>query len=257
VILRLPPAVSYDGLNSPDLAALSEQILGAVRRLKGISLDTSVEILLARSASGTIGSDLIDELGAYVCPSNRRDPDLIRRKVAEEAGWAAGLVPRIERWAAGEITLLNLLAEAAVLVFGAPRPFRRCAAGIVPDNQGRQVVFPSPEQSAAMIRKVDIAGRTLLLRRPALAAILVSVTLVHAHPFEDGNGRLSRALFAAVMRAGSGSSVDIPVLALECLSYPSYLVRVRRAQCLGHWAPITAHILAALEVIPCNVAPRG
>lgn len=257
MILTLPPVVTFDGLDGQEMARQGDRILLAVRKLRGTSLDAMVDMALDWSAGGARCEDLIDELSAHVCPSNRRDPDVIRQKVAEEARWAAALAPHVARWAAGDIALADLLMQAAEDAFSAPQSFRRCTAAIVSDTQGRRVMFPSPDQSVDMVARADRYARALLTRDPALAAILAMVVVVHAHPFADGNGRISRTLLAAILRWKTGLDMDVPVLALEHLSYPSYLVRVRRAQCLGDWTPITSHILAALNVIATEASTQA
>ena len=72
-----------------------------------------------------------------------------------------------------------------------------------------------------------------------LKAAVSYIAIVTAHPFSDGNGRVARILFNAVIRAlADVKFVYIPVKALEILSGSGLILKVRRAQSLGQWPPI-------------------
>lgn len=248
MILTLPSTIRTEQLDSPGLDAIGRRMSSAVRRTRDAPLIVVVSELLAAFAE-KLPPSLIDELAGHVCSSNRRDLDDVLRKVCEEADLVDPAVALVDRFASDRCNFVTVVIEISALHFGQPQPFRRVSAGITRDSHGRQIMFPSPADSVAMLEELDRQIRSRMRCAYELSAVLAMVGFVHAHPFADGNGRIARTLFAALMRWGGPTTASIPVLALQCLSYPSFLIRTRRAQCSGNWAPIASHMACTLDCL--------
>jgi HAMP domain-containing protein len=105
-------------------------------------------------------------------------------------------------------------------VKGDPRlQLRRRGLRTVPDSHGASIVFPPAE--AALARTVAVCAAYTACRGPAdlRLAVWVLAALLNAHPCPDGNGRLSRLVFAGVL-ARMGLT-HAPVFALGPLKHAS------------------------------------
>jgi len=135
---------------------------------------------------------------------------------------------------------LERLTELARRVKGDPQlQLRRRGLRTVPDSQGTSIVFPPAD--AAFARTASVCAAYTACRGPAdlRLAVWVLAALLNAHPCPDGNGRLSRLLFAGVLtRMGL---THAPVFALGPLKHASrgaFEIAVRRVGVQGRWQPL-------------------
>jgi hypothetical protein len=135
---------------------------------------------------------------------------------------------------------LERLTELARRVKGDPQlQLRRRGLRTVPDSQGTSIVFPPAD--AAFARTASVCAAYTACRGPAdlRLAVWVLAALLNAHPCPDGNGRLSRLLFAGVLtRMGL---THAPVFALGPLKHASrgaFEIAVRRIGVQGRWQPL-------------------
>jgi len=128
------------------------------------------------------------------------------------------------------------------------------------DEAGRQVAvvfetatpFDTPRLMAELVEWHDRAGQSGRLH-PLLAVGIFIVGFLAIHPFQDGNGRLSRILTTlALLRAGY---VYVPYVSLESIvekSKEEYYLALRRTQATMRsdapdWQPWIAYFLRALR----------
>lgn len=248
MILQLPPQLLIQGLSEPRLASIEREMATALQNLECVRLDTVLDRLLDLSEE-PLPKNLVDELANYVCASNKRDRTHIRRKSIDEAALIECTTGIVDKFASGSCNFDELLIGVSTLAFGRVQTFRTVPAGVVRDTFGRQILFPSPADGSALRTALGNEVRSRLTSEYATSAILAMVGIIHSHRFADGNGRIARIVCAAILRPGSGSSADVPMMALQCLSYPSFLIRIRRAQCFGDWFPIVSHMACTLECL--------
>ena len=142
-----------------------------------------------------------------------------------------------------DLERLTLLARR---VKGDPRlQLRRRGLRTVPDSHGASIVFPPAE--AALARTAAVCAAYTACRGPAdlRLAVWVLASLLNAHPCPDGNGRLSRLVFAGVLtRMGV---THAPVFALGPIIHASdgaFEIAVKRITVQGRWQPLV-DLLAA------------
>lgn len=135
---------------------------------------------------------------------------------------------------------LERLTELARRVKGDPQlQLRRRGLRTVPDCHGASIVFPPAE--AAIARAATVCAAYTACRGSAdlRLAVWMLAALLNAHPCPDGNGRLSRLLFAGVLtRMGL---THAPVFALGPLKHASrgaFEIAVRRIEVQGRWQPL-------------------
>lgn len=114
-----------------------------------------------------------------------------------------GLLQNLERFSSFEagmlVTIHNLIVDKRFAAAG-----YRQVQNFIGDGATDRVYYipPRPEDVPAMMRGLEVIVRQLSRRGPAgepsipaiIAAAIVSFSFVYIHPFEDGNGRLSRIL---------------------------------------------------------------
>jgi hypothetical protein len=93
-----------------------------------------------------------------------------------------------------------------------------------------------------------------------MRATLAHVVFVGAHPFVDGNGRIARILFNAVLiNAGLSPASYIPLKELYAVSRGSMSVHCRRALVQRDWTPVLCGMATAIRLtfmINKRIAPR-
>lgn len=130
---------------------------------------------------------------------------------------------------------------------GMPSAPRSCEAWCDSSSTGRPTQWPSPSVAAGWI------GRLVDGEREAAgsfsAAVFAYGQTVLSHPYSDGNGRLARALFTAVLARRAG--LDAPILPLGPIMYANHkrlAAAVRTVGIAGDWSPLSDFLVEALEL---------
>jgi hypothetical protein len=111
--------------------------------------------------------------------------------------------------------------------------YRTSSIGLCSDGKGVQVRLPSPAEAHQTIGSLYEG-----LRRggpPGLCAAAALLMTVNAHPFEDGNGRVARALANMTLRLHSPSLVYVPFSEIFHRSDGGYEIALRGAEINGDW----------------------
>lgn len=82
-----------------------------------------------------------------------------------------------------------------------------------------------------------------------LRAILTFFTIVHYHPYADGNGRIARTMFNLILRrAGLCDSQYLPLFDIMHSSKGEYELALRHAELFGSWKPLVKFMASAFEI---------
>lgn len=117
---------------------------------------------------------------------------------------------------------------------------------IAPDANGHFVEYMD---QAAVRPTLLRAFQTLLDEQAPLIyrAAVVYILVAAAHPFRDGNGRLARALFNAILiHGGMDANAYIPLKRISRLSRGGMALHMRRAQLKNDWLPMLAGLSGAV-----------
>lgn len=127
--------------------------------------------------------------------------------------------------------------------------WRAGLVGLSPDKSGLAIVFPLP---AAVPKQLELLRSVLSDEKKCSAlvrATVASTLLLNAHPFTDGNGRLSRLLFNYVLRqAGLPLSAYIPLYEIARRSNGGYEIALRRAEIFSQWSPLIGYYGHVLDI---------
>ena len=146
---------------------------------------------------------------------------------------------------AGPITpdsLLTALCEANATLPGCSGKIRTAETGLTPNATGIQVYFPPANTVSPQIEAIArfIARSTVQGEDPLLAAIGTLGLLLNCHPFADGNGRVSRALYDHLLHR-AGSREFFPLYPLLFAARRSFDLALREAEIKGDWSPFVIH----------------
>ena len=128
--------------------------------------------------------------------------------------------------------LIDGLASA---LLGAPAKRRTHDCWSKPGPAGDSVQYPRPESIPDWSRRLRTT--TSLRVHPLMVASVVFADTLLTHPFEDGNGRLARALFQGVLAQVAG--LRAPVLPLAAVFHADLLGTnraLRRLSETGDWS---------------------
>lgn len=81
--------------------------------------------------------------------------------------------------------------------------------------------------------------------RPTLSAVVCLIAVIHAHPFDDGNGRTSRVMFNIVLYL-AGFDLYVPILEFARVSWPSFILKIRRVLIEDDWRGILEFLSVAV-----------
>lgn len=159
--------------------------------------------------------------------------------------------------AAGEFDALLTLLRRRHAVIMQGRPDKRPGEWKQESNRARLTVFVEPELVLGTLRQGFELFRSLA--EPFARAVFMMFLVAETHPFDDGNGRLARAMMNAELISGRQRRILIPtafredyLLALRALSRernPTPLLRtLDRAQAFSAAIEFT-ELQAALAVL--------
>jgi hypothetical protein len=158
------------------------------------------------------------------------------RSVAEAAAAADVDRREFESSLGDAVRFEALLQKLNARVVDGHRGFRLNEAGLRPDRRGTAVLFPAPEQVPIQLDRLRHALSLTLPANAPWAAILALAMLTNAHPFADGNGRVSRMIFNLCLRAGAARELPyIPLYELFYRSRGGYEIRLRDAELNSNW----------------------
>jgi hypothetical protein len=153
------------------------------------------------------------------------------------------------KWLLDQNHFLAALGELNLSLTKRTSNWRTGLVGFAADKSGTSIVFPA---SALVPKQMELLRCSIAETRhhPALVRATIAATLLlNAHPFLDGNGRLSRLLFNFVLRqAGMQEWVYIPLYEIARRSNGGYEIALRRAEIFGNWQPLLSYYDAALRI---------
>lgn len=184
----------------------------------------------------------------------------------------------IERRAATEHAALNKFRSELFAAFDAPGLARFTAAleNIVGDLQGtvtrvratEATIMPDArgtgwqcppvaevQPALAGLHRYIANSMNGASHSPLQTAIVALVMTSCIHPFMDGNGRLSRVLFHAILaKHGMSRAVYVPLKSLYAVSDFGFEIRLRHTFLTGDWTGITVYFCHVLRLWHLRVA---
>jgi hypothetical protein len=133
---------------------------------------------------------------------------------------------------------------------------RNGPVGIRPDAAGNTVIFPDHRRCAALLAALHEFLRRHAATHPALCATIAYAAIVHAHPFNDGNGRTARTLYNLVVANGPAKRHFVPIELIAAAHRGSFLIKLKRALYGGDWIGLQAfftdafHLSSRLQMTP-------
>ena len=122
----------------------------------------------------------------------------------------------------------------------------RCAS---PDRFRRYVVYPPPSQVAGQLAAISAALNSTVDRPRAFDAMIVLVAITNCHPFDDGNGRVSRILANWLLGDRSITScLYLPLREIAQFSRGGFIIRVRQAELYDDWLPLARFLFASMKL---------
>ena len=107
------------------------------------------------------------------------------------------------------------------------------------DSKSKEVFFyESPERLDARMEDLFLIFNDMSI--PSLKkAILIQASFLSIHPFDDGNGRISRFLFWGIVNFKQQKlAVFLPLSMIYCASYGGFEIRLKDALNNDNWVPL-------------------
>ncbi len=148
------------------------------------------------------------------------------------------------------VSFSEALCSSGSLLLDKPLGLRTGEIGLCRGADGVAVMFgPAcsvPERLARLGEALDISEWPSATTAAATMAIVLNI-----HPFEDGNGRVARALFQCLAQGSSatGQWPPLPWREVIALSRGGFELSLREAEILGRWAPFFRHLANMLVLL--------
>lgn len=253
---KLPSRLEiYDIRPAFDLVALE---LERLNQLDQVSIDSWCNRLAGRPLDQlprihAIEHRLAAQMGA------RNSPERFEPKSLHERAGVAGVRCALQEAITGHSEEFCYRVEHMhQLVMSDSEGLRHCGVRSKPDLLGNYVVFPPAATVRPSLQQLHAFLRENIERDRTLSATVAMVAICNIHPFTDGNGRLSRLLFNAIINFDREICPYIPLHELGRTSRGSLLIYMRLAQYRGEWSPIagflaeSAKFLFGLKALPTD-----
>lgn len=145
----------------------------------------------------------------------------------------------------------QLLVTACTIAVGKKTSIRSGGVQLGVDASGIRWGFPSHNDIDGLLSRLATDVLEGYSRSPLFAAIISLVGVNAIHPFMDGNGRTSRAVFNALLRESGvlpGLSF-IPLKHIYFLSKFGFELRLREALLLGNYVPIITYFCDVMDLL--------
>ena len=253
-VMRLP---SWKGL-SPEVQA------SFIALDEALSLPRNNDAGIVNWSLGLKGT-LIDALPRIEALEHRLSVEMLARSPVD------ALDPRtpleLPTRAAAQIQLLSglsghasafpeTLSELHRLIHGRSQGLRTTGVRSLPDRLGTYVVFPEVEEVRPGLESLHGFILEHVDEQPAFAAAVAMTSICNIHPFEDGNGCLSRIVLNALTRKAHTSAPYLPLHELGRISRGGFLIAMRLAQYRGEWLPLADFLRASVDFV-ASVPDRG
>lgn len=141
----------------------------------------------------------------------------------------------------------SMLGVIATLTDGEVTSFRTTEVHLSGGDNKCAVWMPSVQEAQRLTSKLEIIGGSNAPGCDLARGIVMLVGVLNAHPFLDGNGRLSRVLFNVFL---SRSFPGVPYVNLYTYMYlarGAFELSLREAEIFGDWTKVTNFLLACVE----------
>jgi hypothetical protein len=152
----------------------------------------------------------------------------------------------------------QVMRGISAIVNGQVSYIRRRPVMLRADNQGIFWAFPPANDIQALLEQLFGYLSKCWTPHPLLSAVVALVQINCIHPFMDGNGRTSRAIFNALLQQAGvlGEKQYIPAKSIYMLSQHGFEIRLRELVLDGNWVPIL-HYFAALTHLFSSAGRSG
>jgi len=147
------------------------------------------------------------------------------------------------------ISFLELVLETAPLISNLAQGFRTNDVYSSRDCNGYRKKFSNPY---AIIQRMEEIHRFVyqnVFRHPIFTAVVSAVAITNCHPLMDGNGRLSRIVFNAIIRLCDLAKLYLPLYEIFWISGCCYELNVRRAEIFDDWKPLFLYFKNAVRLL--------
>jgi Fic/DOC family len=140
---------------------------------------------------------------------------------------------------------LDVLRDINMSLTGLAHPIRNSWMDMVhPD--GTRIRFPHPADSRRIISDGLAFAKAHLATRPMMAAVAVYASIIQAHLFIDGNGRLARLIFNLIACQGHCERY-VPLKTIERKICAQYTLAIRRCVYFGEWPDLLRYFERAVS----------
>lgn len=149
----------------------------------------------------------------------------------------------------GHRPLRERLEDVHAALSGTRTSIRSSSVLSTPDKLGKFVIFPDAKAIEPALKDIDRHIQANIDVSRAFTATVAMTALCNVHPFGDGNGRVSRIVFNALLRAPGNEGPYIPLHELGRVSRAGFLIAMRLAQYRNEWRTLADFLSEAISFV--------
>ena len=184
---------------------------------------------------------LRDELEPYVQADEFWDGGSEAAKARAEFAVYARLAGRHEPFEVmDQGAFIDLLLHVHRRLGAGLNALRDRPVGLRPDGGGNRVLFPHHRLCPTLLASLHGFLHSHVADHPGLSAAVAFAGIVHAHPFNDGNGRTARTIFNLIIADRIRTRHFIPIRVIVGRR-PGFALKLKRALHGGDWSSLQTY----------------
>ncbi len=139
-------------------------------------------------------------------------------------------------------SFLKYIKEISSDLLGNPVFIREKEVIVTPDRYGNFVAYPNQKYINFGIEKLLFVIKNKEKYGALLSSCTILSMLLSIHPFQDGNGRVSRIIFNIFLMNTVNKNIFIPIYEFSKISQNGFLFNIREAQLFNKWENISIYM---------------
>lgn len=228
--------------------AVEELLSGAIAS-SAASIEALGKTLVVRSGSvgGKVHSAFRDELDSYMDIETSDIASMVAKVRSEFAVFTRVIERPLTFQSLTFNAFLDVILDVHRRLGTGANSWRQGPVGVCPGPAGNRVLYPHHRYCLPLLARLHAFLMEHAVAFPLTSACVAFASILHAHPFDDGNGRTARTMFNLVLGSAKPTRHFLPIHFFASIYRPGFIIKLRRAD-RGDWQPLQMFLAEACRL---------